>query len=149
MRYTINQINKGEDELILNYKENSYGRTGYNATLGGDGKKYLDENLIIQEYLDKGTITLTDYDISITYNEFANPSFENEIQILGSAYTNGQISTQKYVEILWGDKLSKEDKEKEIAYLEEQKKTDELGLGDFEDGTPIGEDRQEEEANIG
>lgn len=105
--------------------------------------------LIVQEYFSTGTITLTNYDISVNYNEFANPSFENEIQILGGAYTNGQISTEKYVDILWGDKLSKEDKEKEIAYLEEQKKTDELGLGDFEDGTPIGEDRQEEEANIG
>lgn len=112
-------------------------------------KDLMETCLIIQEYLDKGTITLTDYDISITYNEFANPSFENEIQILGSAYTNGQISTEKYVEILWGDKLSEEEKQKEINYLEEQKKTDELGIGDFEDGNPIGEDRQEEEANIG
>lgn len=112
-------------------------------------KDLMEICLIVQEYLDKGTITLTDYDISITYNEFANPSFENEIQILGSAYSNNQISTEKYVEILWGDKLSEEEKQKEINYLEEQKKTDELGLGDFEDGTPIGEDRQEEEANIG
>jgi hypothetical protein len=112
-------------------------------------KDLMEICLIVQEYFSTGTITITNYDISVNYNEFANPSFENEIQILGGAYTNGQISTEKYVDILWGDKLSKEDKEKEIAYLEEQKKTDELGLGDFEDGNPIGEDRQEEEANIG
>lgn len=40
-----------EREQILIKEFNSYGKTGYNATLGGDGKKYLDHDKIIEDYL--------------------------------------------------------------------------------------------------
>ena len=71
-------------------------------------------------------------EINIKYDEFANPSFENELPILGNAWNLGQISTEKYVELLWGDKISKEDKAKEIAYLEKNRARDNLDLGEFE-----------------
>lgn len=35
---------------------NSYGSTGYNATMGGDGKKYIDINKLIEAYNRLGTI---------------------------------------------------------------------------------------------
>ena len=35
---------------------NSYGSTGYNATMGGDGKKYIDVNKLIEAYNRLGTI---------------------------------------------------------------------------------------------
>lgn len=35
---------------------NSYGSTGYNATMGGDGKKYIDVNKLIEAYERLGTI---------------------------------------------------------------------------------------------
>lgn len=35
---------------------NSYGSTGYNATMGGDGKKYIDVNKLIEAYSRLGTI---------------------------------------------------------------------------------------------
>lgn len=103
-------------------------------------KELLSLCLTIQEYLDTGTITIQDYDISVKFNEFANPSFENELQVLGPAWVNGEISTRQYVELLWGDKLSKEDKEVEIAWLDSNKEKDNLQLGDFEDETGIGKD---------
>lgn len=103
--------------------------------------------LIVQEYLEKGTISLIDYDVSVTFNEFANPSFENEIQILGGAWSNGQISTERYVNILWKDKLSDKDKLKEIEYLENEKKRDNLEIGDFENEEPIGTGRSQEEGD--
>lgn len=107
-------------------------------------KDLMELCLIIQEYLETGSISLVDYDVSVTFNEFANPSFENELTILGPAWSNGQISTEKYVDILWGDKLSKEDKAKEIAYLEQNKMQDNLQLGDFENEEPIGEDSEQQ-----
>lgn len=108
-------------------------------------KDLMELCLIVQEYLDTGSISLTEYDISVTFNEFANPSFENELTILGPAWSNGQISTNKYVDILWGDKLSKEDKIKEIEYLDSNKQQDNLQLGDFENEEPIRQDSNEQE----
>lgn len=35
---------------------NSYGSTGYNATMGGDGKKYIDVNKLIEAYSRLGTV---------------------------------------------------------------------------------------------
>ena len=108
-------------------------------------KELMSLCLIVQEYLETGSITLTDYDISVTFNEFANPSFENELQVLGPAWSAGQISTKQYVEILWGDKLSEEEIEQEIAYLESTRAMDNLQIGDFEDEKPIRENREQEE----
>lgn len=84
-------------------------------------KQLLKLCLMCQEYMEKGYILNFDYDISITYDEFANPSFENELKILGPAWTSGQISTERYVELLWGDKLSDEDRLKEIEALERER----------------------------
>lgn len=101
--------------------------------------------LMVQEYIDTGNITIQEYSFSVKFDEFANPSFENELQILGNAWSDGQISTKKYVELLWGDKLSKEEKELEIEELEKGRNQDNLKLGDFEDETPIRPDLQQEE----
>lgn len=82
--------------------------------------------LLIQGYMLDGRIDLgKDYNINIRYNEFANPSLETTLPTLGSAWSQGQISTEKYVEYLWGDKLTDEEKAKEIAWLDENKAKDE------------------------
>lgn len=101
--------------------------------------------LMIQEYIDTGDITIDNYDFSIKFDEFANPSFENELSVLGNAWSDGQISTRKYVELLWGDKLSEEEREIEIQELEKSRNSDNLKLGDFDNDKPIGMDLQEEE----
>lgn len=72
-----------------------------------------------KELMEKGTIKKVNKDITVNFEKFANPTFEEEIVILGNAFTQGQISPEKYVETLWGDSLSEEDKQKEIAYLKE------------------------------
>src|SRR5690606_31972195 len=85
--------------------------------------------LSIQEYIDTGTITIQDYDISINFNEFANPCFENELQALAPAWESGALSTKRYVELLWADKLSEEEKEAEIEWLDNNKQKDTLSAG--------------------
>jgi hypothetical protein len=52
------------------------------------------------------------------FEEFANPSFESEITILGPAWNSGQISTERFVTMLWGSKLSEEEMRKEIEWLD-------------------------------
>lgn len=71
-------------------------------------------------------------EISIKYDEFANPSFETELPILGNAWSNGQISTEQYVSLLWGDKLSDEDKQKEIEELNKHRLADTLDINEYE-----------------
>ena len=101
--------------------------------------------LMLQEYLETGTITLKQYEISIKYDDFANPSFENELASLGPAWNAGQISTEKYVDLLWGDRISKEDKAREIAELNSNKQADNAFIGDIDENT-IGTNNSEERA---
>lgn len=108
--------------------------------------------LDLKQYMDSGVIQMQDYDISVKFDEFANPSFENEIQVLGSAWANGELSTKKYVELLWGDKLSDEEREEEIQWLDSNKQSDNLDFGDLDGtegtfGTGISNEREEETTN--
>lgn len=87
--------------------------------------------LMLQEYIDSGEISVKDYEVSVKFDEFANPSFEQEIGVLGAARAGGNISTEKYVELLWGDKLSPEDKQKEIDYIESRNSQDTFSFGNM------------------
>lgn len=87
--------------------------------------------LMIKEYMDTDMISLMEYDISVKYCEFANPTFESMSKILLPMWTSGAISTEMYVDKLYGDALSDEEKQIEIAKLEENKKQDNLDLGEF------------------
>jgi len=97
-------------------------------------KELLNEALLVQDYMDTGVIVDKDYDISITYDEFANPSFESELEALGPAWSQGQISTDQYVRLLWAGKLSDEEMLKEKQYLEENKQKDDIDMAGLLNG---------------
>lgn len=83
--------------------------------------------LYIEEYMRTGSITLVDYDINVKYCEFANPSTETMLPVLGNAWSQGQISTERFVKMMWSDDTD-EEIAKEVAYLEENKKQDNFDL---------------------
>lgn len=87
--------------------------------------------LIMDEYMQTGKVTLFDYDFSVQYDEFANPTIETKLPILGNAWSQGQISTKQYTNLLWKDRLSEEELNEEIAYLESEKEKDNMNLGDM------------------
>ena len=94
-------------------------------------KQIVKLSLMLKDYIDTGMMSDIDIDIDVNYNEFANPSFETQLQVLGSAWANGEISTEKYVELLWGDKLSEDEKLREIEWLNEHLNTgDEMPYDD-------------------
>lgn len=95
-------------------------------------KKVCNLLLMLYEYNTRGVITKKDYSISVKFNDFANPSFETKLPLLSQAWENGAMSTEKYVDLLWEDKLSDEDKEKEIEWLDNNKEKDNLDLREFE-----------------
>lgn len=105
--------------------------------------------LIVMEYMETGKITKLDYDISIKYNEFAAPTFDSMVQTLLPLFSAGGISTEMYVDKLYGDSLSKEEKDKEIAKLDEMRKSDNLNLEEYGinelDEERINEDSSREE----
>jgi len=85
-------------------------------------QKIVEISLDIRQFLETGEIEMKEYEMNIKYDEFANPSFENQIQVLGSAWVNGEISTAKYVDLLWGDKLDDEAKLAEVEWLDQHQK---------------------------
>ena len=94
-------------------------------------KELFEIALMLKEYMDKGTISMREYNISVKYSEFASPSFESLSTILSPMFSNGSISTEMYVEKLYGDSLSAEEKQNEIDKLNEMKNKDDMQLGDF------------------
>jgi hypothetical protein len=74
-----------------------------------------------------------DFSISIKFSEFADESYENKLKILCQAYDGENISDEMYMEKLYGDTLSEEEYNKELAWLKENhtepKKEGMLGAG--------------------
>lgn len=91
-------------------------------------KKLCTMLLMAQDYIDNGGFKDAEYDISIKYDEFANPSWESQLQVLGSAWSNGELSTERYVNLLWGGKLSEDEMLKEIEWLDENKSRDDFDV---------------------
>lgn len=78
-------------------------------------KEVLEQGILLDTYFNTGKFVK--YDVNVKYNEFANPSTESQLKILGPAWVNGELSTERYVELLWGDSLNDDEKRKEIEYL--------------------------------
>lgn len=88
-----------------------------------------------EELMRSGIISCHDFSISIKYSEFADESFENKLKSLGDAYNAGVISTDLYLEKLYGEALSKTELEREKRYLEENQQQGQNPFGDnSEDG---------------
>lgn len=87
--------------------------------------------------------TCSDYNISIKYSEFADDSFENKLKNLGDAFTKGMISTDMYLDKLYGDTLSGAERSREKQYLEEF--MDKASENPFEGGEGEGSDNPLEE----
>ena len=81
-----------------------------------------------QDLMDSGVYSEKDYQISVKYDEFANPSFEAELQILGPAWSQGQISTERFVAMLWAGKLSEEEMANEARWLDDNKQKDDFDV---------------------
>ena len=84
--------------------------------------------LMMQDYMDTGILKSVDYNISVKYDEFANPSFESELEVLGPAWSQGELSTERYVNLLWAGKLSDEEMLKEIEWLDNNKNQDDFDM---------------------
>ena len=114
-------------------------------------KQLYELSLIVKKYIDNPDFgTLPKYNISISFGEFANPSFENQIQVLGSALNSGTLSPEKFIELLWGSSLSDEEKLKELEYVKKNQQSQQGSslldnLTNFEGGMPNFENEEKPE----
>lgn len=73
--------------------------------------------LCAKELMDTNGVTVQEYEVAIKFNEFADDSFENKLEVLGKAYDMEELSPEMYVERLYGDTLSRAEKDIELKYL--------------------------------
>ena len=65
--------------------------------------------------------TITDTKCEVVFTEYANPSFEAQVETIGKANTAGIMSIEATVEQLWGDNKKEDWKKIEIKRLKNEK----------------------------
>lgn len=63
---------------------------------------------------------LEDTEAEVTFGEYANPSFESQIETVGKAKTQGVMSIESIVEELYGDSKSDEWKQEEVKRIKNE-----------------------------
>ena len=61
--------------------------------------------------------SIKELDIDVTFGEYANPSFESQVETIGKAKTQGIMSIEASVDELYGDTKDEEWKTEEVARL--------------------------------
>lgn len=82
-------------------------------------KKALSIALKIYDYMN-GRVP-KDYSIAVDYPDFSSPTFEQLVATFLPMYAANAISPKQFVESLYGDTMTEEDKADEIAFLQESK----------------------------
>lgn len=99
-------------------------------------KAVLEQALHAYELMHTNKITISDYEISVKFSEFADDSYDNKLAVLGPAFEKGIISPEMLVERLYAnEELSEAEKEREIEYIKENSK-DPFQEGMNPDGAP-------------
>ena len=68
-----------------------------------------------------GQLSCTEYQINVQYPEFANDSWEKKLETVQTGWAGGIMSDEMALDMLYGDSISKERKDKELKFLKEQR----------------------------
>jgi hypothetical protein len=71
-------------------------------------------------------LSCKEYNINVQYAEFANESFEKKLETVQTGWAGGLISDGMALDLLYGDSISKEKREKELKFLQEQRQKQEM-----------------------
>ena len=82
---------------------------------------------------------IEDVQVDVPFGEYANPSFESQVETVAKAKTGGIMSIEASVEELYGDSKDSQWKEEEVSRLKSEQGIEEVeepslntSLGDFE-----------------
>lgn len=73
---------------------------------------------------------LQDIEVNVSFGEYANPSFESQVETVGKAKQQGIMSTEAAVEELYGDTKDEDWKKEEVERIKS-----ELGIAEMEEPT--------------
>ncbi len=97
--------------------------------------------------------TPEEYEVSITFGEYASPSFDTVVEIVGKAKSYGIMSIEKAIDELYGDTMTDEEKALEIQRVKEQngmieteepKAVDDEDYNNLDDPEDVDSDGEEE-----
>ena len=77
---------------------------------------------------------LEDTEPEVTFGEYANPSFESQIETVGKAKTQGVMSIESIIEELYGDSKTEEWKAEEVKRIKEEQ-----GIAEMEETSIVDE----------
>lgn len=103
--YEEGTLEREESKAIIQY--NSFGSTGYNATLGGDGRRYLsiNDDEVVSKYLQTKNLTDTSSDLGIDYDTCRKILLNNNINILNLTEVN-RLKASRILVVDTGDIFS-------------------------------------------
>ena len=67
------------------------------------------------------SLTCTEYDISVQYGEFANDSYESRLETVTTGWQAGIMSDEMAIELLYGENLAPEKRDRELAFMQQQR----------------------------
>lgn len=88
----LEETNNPEEREVYWIEQKRSFKFGYNATLGGDGKRYIDYDLVIATYQELQNITLTAKRLNISTDSVRNALNSKQINIKPSS----EIAKEKY-----------------------------------------------------
>ena len=96
-------------------------------------------DIVFKAYDTYNLVAIKDIDIDVTFGEYANPSFESQVETISKAKTGGIMSVEASIEELYGDTKDDEWKQEEVARLKAEQgitEMDEPMAGDEADIIP-------------
>ena len=91
-------------------------------------------HIAINSYLMSIDKPIQEVKCSVSFGDYANPSFESQIETIGKAKTQGIMSIERCVEELYGDTLTDEEKTLEVKRLQSEQ-----GITTLEDNLILGD----------
>ncbi|MEK4513666.1 capsid protein, partial [Paenibacillus sp. FSL K6-2524] len=74
-------------------------------------------SVVLKVYDNMQDKTPGDYEVTVTFGEYASPSFDSVVETVGKARLNGTMSIEQSVEQMYGDTWTKEQKAEEVRRL--------------------------------
>ncbi|MDO4974968.1 MAG: capsid protein [Alphaproteobacteria bacterium] len=90
--------------------------------------------IAINSYLVSVKKPVQEVKCNINFGEYANPSFESQVETVGKAKTQGIMSIERCVEELYGDTLTDDEKSQEVQRLQHEQ-----GITTLEDNLILGD----------
>lgn len=92
-----------------------------------DALETLARSVLMAYYDSQGGELQAELDVEVTFGDYANPSFESQVETVGKARTQGVMSIEASVDELYGDSRDDEWKAQEVNRIKAQEGVAEIG----------------------